>query len=347
MVASFITPDKLLNYTYPKEIASQLDEVADGNYIIDVENFRTNNKTKLLQQIYEMTEKRFKIIKKFVQKRDWDLFIAVEMGIDRLHHGFWSYSFKDHRLFKKGNEFENTVFEYYKFIDKKLAELLELFDKEIELMIVSDHGAKSLKGTFCINDWLLENGYLALKNEVSEKTSFNVDDVDWNKTKAWGSGGYYGKLYLNVLEREPKGVIPEDQVDSIKTELITKLSSIPGPEGDLISSKVYDVKKIYRRLEGYPPDLFILVGELDWRVTNSIGNDSLFLYENTRIDNANHDVNGIYIHSTDPRSALKTEENAQFDSGPLKQYSIIDIAPTVLDRFKIEIPEDLFGKIIN
>ena len=347
MVASFLTPDKLLNYTYPEEISEEIDEIAGGDYIIDVENFRTSDKSKLLSQIYEMTDKRFEVLKNFIQAKDWDLFIAVEMGIDRLHHGFWAYCFEDHRLFEEGNEFKNVIYEYYQYIDKKLAELIELFDDDTELIIASDHGAKNLKGTFCINEWLIENGYLVLKKEPIERSSFSENDVDWNKTIAWGSGGYYGKLYFNIQERESSGVITNDRIKTIKKELITKLSSFTGPEGDVITNRVYDVENLFQQLNGCPPDLFILVGELDWRVTNSIGNDSLLIYEDTRIDNANHDLNGIYIYSKSPKTALTKKSDLEFEPGSLKTRSIIDIAPTVLAKFNIDIPKEMSGKIIN
>ena len=35
--------------------------------------------------------------------------------------------------------------------------------------------------------------------------------VDWKKTYAWGEGGYYGRLFLNVQDREPQGLIPKDE----------------------------------------------------------------------------------------------------------------------------------------
>jgi predicted AlkP superfamily phosphohydrolase/phosphomutase len=347
MVASFLTPDKLLKYTYPQEISEEIDTIADGNYIIDVENFRTDDKKKLLAQIYEMTEKRFEIIKNFIKNKEWDLFIAVEMGIDRLHHGFWSYCFEDHRLYEEGNEFKNVIFEYYQYIDKKLAELIETFDEETELIIASDHGAKNLQGTFCINDWLMKNGYLKFKSNITEKTKFNVEDVDWDNTIAWGDGGYYGKIYFNVKGREKNGYISKNQVKDLKTKLTAELATIEGPEKEQIENRVIDTEALYHELNGCPPDLVILIGNLDWRVTNSIGNEKLFIYESTHIDNSNHDMNGIVIYSKNPKSALGKNEPVDVDVGSQNQYSIIDITPTVLNRLKIEIPNDLHGKIIE
>lgn len=57
MVASFLTPNKDVQYTYPDEIKAELDRAAGGNYMIDVDDFRTDSKDDLLKQIYDMTER--------------------------------------------------------------------------------------------------------------------------------------------------------------------------------------------------------------------------------------------------------------------------------------------------
>jgi len=349
LISGFLTPDKMLSYTYPEEIKDEIDSIAGGNYIIDIENFRTNDKKKLLSELYDMTEKRFKVIKNFVKNKDWDLFIAVEMAIDRLHHAFWSYCFPDHRLYNEKNEFKYVILDFYKYIDKKINELISLFDNNTELMIVSDHGARSLKGTFCLNDWLIKNGYLCLKRNHRNKTKFEWNDVDWENTLAWGDGGYYGKIYLNIEGREPNGIIPNSKIRIVKDDIIHKLSSLVGPDGKKITNQIFDTKNIYKKLNGCPPDLIIYIGHLDWRVTNSVGNKSLFMFEKTTIDNANHDINGIYIHSENPKFAINANKNVKIKikRDTMKKYSILDIAPTVLEKFNITNPDELSGKIIK
>jgi predicted AlkP superfamily phosphohydrolase/phosphomutase len=347
LISSFLTPDKELSYTYPEEIKDEIDTIADGNYIIDVENFKTTDKNKLLLEIYDMTKKRFKVIKNYIKNKEWSLFIAVEMGIDRMHHGFWSYCTPDHELYDNKNEFKEALIDYYKFVDKEISEMIELFDDDTELMIVSDHGARTLKGTFCLNDWLLENGYLNLKKEYKTKSRFDIGDVDWQKTLAWGSGGYYGKIYLNIDGREPDGMILNENVETIKREIMQKLSLLVGPNGEKIENDVFDTKKIYHEVNGHPPDLILYMGHLDWRVTNTVGNESLFMFEKTVIDNANHDKNGVYIHSERPKSALELGERAIIDMETIEQYSIMDVTPTVLDKFGINLPGSLRGRIIK
>ena len=50
-----------------------------------------------------MTEKRFRVAEHLLETRPWDLFFMVEMGTDRIHHGFWRFTDPEHRLYEPGN----------------------------------------------------------------------------------------------------------------------------------------------------------------------------------------------------------------------------------------------------
>src|SRR5436853_566895 len=134
-----------------------------GHYMVDVENFRTDDKDRLLAEIEEMTEKRFRLAEHLLETRPWDLFFMVEMGTDRIHHGFWRFTDHAHRLFEAGNPYEHAMLDYYKRLDTKIARLLRSADDDTAVLVVSDHGAKRMDGGVCINEWLRREGYLVLK----------------------------------------------------------------------------------------------------------------------------------------------------------------------------------------
>ena len=71
-----------------------------GDYLVDVPNFRTYDNDYLLRQIYTMTEKRFKLVKKWIAEKEWDFFMIVEMGTDRIHHGLWNYHDPTHHKYE-------------------------------------------------------------------------------------------------------------------------------------------------------------------------------------------------------------------------------------------------------
>jgi predicted AlkP superfamily phosphohydrolase/phosphomutase len=335
MVSSFLTPDKSVQWTYPAEAAAEIDAVADGDYIIDVKNFRTDDKDRLLAQIHLMTERRFKAFRHFYKKEEPDFAILVEMGIDRIHHGFWRYMDKTHRLYQSGNRYENAIHDYYVSLDKELARTLDLAPAGTEVMVVSDHGAKAMVGGFCINEWLQQEGYLTLKEQPAAPTKLKADMIDWSKTKAWGEGGYYSRIFMNVKGREPQGVIAQDDYPYERDGLIRKLQFTKDEKGENLGTIVYRPEEIYADIVNIPPDLIVHLGGLDWRSVGSVGVGTLHTFENdTGPDDANHAQEGIFITSIRLNTSV-----AQKDP-----YSIFDIAPTVLDYFGLEIPDDMIGE---
>jgi predicted AlkP superfamily phosphohydrolase/phosphomutase len=333
LVASFLTPDKEVAYTYPDDVKAELDQAADGDYIIDVEDFRTDRKDDLLKAIYTMTERRFKAFRHFYKKDFYDFAIMVEMGIDRIHHGFWRYFDKSHRLYEPGNKYEHAIHDYYVMLDTEIGATLDMLTSDTSVMVVSDHGAKTMVGAICINEWLQREGYLVLKEQPGERKRFSTSMVDWSKTKAWGEGGYYSRIFMNVEGREPNGVIPAAEYEAERDRLKARLEAIEDEDGKCIGTKAFKAEEVYREVNNIPPDLIVYLGNLDWRSAGSVGVGSVYLYENdTGPDDANHAEDGILI--------WKTPDGK---SGGPNSYSIYDIAPTVLNYFGIDIPDNMIG----
>src|SRR5205823_3921958 len=175
-----------------------------------------------------MTEKRFRLAEHLLETRPWDLFFMVEMGTDRIHHGFWRFTDSEHRLFEPGNPYEHAMLDYYKRLDSKIARLLRFADEETAVLVVSDHGAKRMDGGICVNEWLRREGYLVLREEPSEPTRLTPDLIDWSRTVAWGEGGYYCRLFLNVEGREPEGVVSPDDYERALHDVAPTLLELLG-----------------------------------------------------------------------------------------------------------------------
>ena len=334
LVASFMTPSKEVQYTYPDEIKVELDQVADGDYIIDVDDFRTDDKDKLLADIYRMTERRFKAFRHFLRKDDFRFAILVEMGIDRIHHGFWRFFDRSHRLYEPGNRYEYAIRDYYRALDTALGETIAAAGDEWSVMVVSDHGAKTMHGAICINEWLQRQGYLTLREQPQKQTRLKPEMIDWEHTRAWGEGGYYSRVFLNVQGREPQGVIPADRYEAFRDELKMGLEALTDEDGRNINTRCFKPEEIYREVNNIPPDLVVYLGDLDWRSAGSVGVGSIYLYENdTGPDDANHAEDGIFIWR--PPAGLRAKRQ--------ETYSIYDIAPTILRFLGLEVPPEMIG----
>ena len=195
MISCFLTPDKNSQFTYPDGLRHEVERVSDG-YILDVKDFRGEDKEQVLNTIYEMTGKRFKLTRHFIQNEDWDFLMMVEMGTDRIQHAFWGFFDNRHPRYLPGNKYENVIFDYYRYIDDEIGKTLALLDEDTLVLIVSDHGAMMMEGGLCINEWLINNGYLKLIHYPEEITQISKEMIDWGNTRVWGEGGYYGRLFL-------------------------------------------------------------------------------------------------------------------------------------------------------
>ncbi len=223
--------------------------------------------------------------------------------------------------------------------------MLSKIDDDTMVLVVSDHGGKKMEGGICINEWLWRNGYLALKEAPPEDkfdengkrilTPFTKVEVDWPNTTAWGSGGYYGRVFLNVEGREPQGKIKREDYEKVRDELIQRFKAIPDPDGKDIGTEVFRPQEIYQKVRNVAPDLIVYWGGLDWRSVGSFGHGGVYTFENdTGPDDANHAMNGMFI-LYDPRQPNSGRE--------IKGRQLMDVAPTILDLMGVKAPLDMQG----
>jgi predicted AlkP superfamily phosphohydrolase/phosphomutase len=326
-------------FTYPPELSDRVNTWSGGEYLVDVKNFRTDDKDYLLRQIYSMSRQHFHVVREMLRSQPWDFFMFVEMGVDRIHHGFWKFHDQTHLKYQPGNPYQHAIRDYYRYIDGEIGEVLKLAGEGTAVMVVSDHGAKKMDGGVCINEVLLREGWLALA-EATPGSPKPLDKVsiDWSKTRAWGEGGYYGRVFMNVAGREGQGLIPPGDYERMRDELAALLQGVRGPGGEDLGTVVYKPQAIYQKVNGVAPDLIVYWGNLLWRSVGSVGHGTIWTRENdTGPDDANHAQEGIFIFA-DPRHNLGGQQLSGLD--------IVDFAPTVMRHFELPIPADMLGKPI-
>ena len=335
-VSCFLTPPSAKAWTHPVELAAEVEEeLGPGGYIFDIPNFREQGLDVVLERVFQMTERRFRLARRLVRTKPWDLFMMVEMGPDRLHHVFWQYVDPRHPKHEPGNRYETAFQDYYRLLDRELGALLEALPDDAVTIVLSDHGARPMMGGVCFNDWLIREGYLALSEEVEGIVPAAKAPIDWARTVAWGDGGYYGRLFLNVRGREPQGVVDPERYEEVRGELARKLEAMPGPDGRPLGNVVIEPEDAYPEVRGVAPDLIVYFGDLDWRSVGTIGNPDVFTYENdTGPDGANHDRTGVFAMVGAPGQP----------AGRVEGLRLVDVGPTILSLYGIEPPEGAVGR---
>ena len=80
------------------------------------------------------------------------------------------------RSTRPGNKYETAFHDYYRFLDQEIGTLLEVLPEDVVTIVMSDHGARPMMGGLCFNDWLIQEGYLVLKEPVREITPIKEAD---------------------------------------------------------------------------------------------------------------------------------------------------------------------------
>jgi len=96
----------------------------------------------------------------FLNEQDWDLGIVHFQETDKVQHDL---------LGRTAGGFD-PLLAVFQEVDRLLAGLLEIArEREATVILLSDHGMGPQEGTFSVNTWLWQEGYLALKGGAAAR----------------------------------------------------------------------------------------------------------------------------------------------------------------------------------
>jgi len=257
-ISGFVSLD-LEKSVFPKEYLPKLKQL---NYKVDVDSSLAHkSKTLFLENLFEVLEARIKTYKYFWQEKDWDTFMLVFTGSDRLEHFLWNaYENENHK-------YHQDFLKYFKRIDEVIGEIANSIKKNDSLLMMSDHGMEKIKNNFYVNQFLKQKGFLSLDesqknyNQITEETTaFALDP---------------GRIYLNKKSKYPKGKIKKEQENKIINDLISAFSEIE-KDGQKIIKKTHKKEEIYQGKEiARAPDL-VLIENSGFRLRGNINKNVLF-----------------------------------------------------------------------
>jgi len=205
------------------------------------------------------------------------------------------------------------------------------------LIVMSDHGFSSFKRCVNVNTWLMQQGYLALKQDRMTGAD-HFQDVDWQKTKAFAVG--LSGIFLNRIGREKMGMVSEEEAETLKSEISAKLLELRDPEtGQTVISRVFDTARIYKGIyQRQAPDL--IVGykpgyRISWESVTGKMKPEVF-EDNVRAWSGDHSIDPEAV----PGVFFSNRKIAR------EKLNMLDIAPTVLDLFDVKIPSYMEGSPI-
>ncbi|MDD5317646.1 MAG: alkaline phosphatase family protein [Candidatus ainarchaeum sp.] len=172
MVSGFGTPNVESAFVHPPELKEAVLAASGTPYMIDVvlPDMESHDKTaveKFIRDTGNVAEQRMRIADMLMDKVDWDLFMLVITGTDRISHAFWKHMDETHPRHEPESGYKNEIRDFYARVDGYLGRLLGKLDDESILMVCSDHGSKASYGSFDLASWLVDAGFIKAVGKVS------------------------------------------------------------------------------------------------------------------------------------------------------------------------------------
>lgn len=364
---------------FPRQLFTELQNRL-GPYILDVplENYGPHDVARFLDDLNVCTATRRRYLLDLFDREDWDLFMVVLSGTDRIQHKLWDVLSGIVGVNGNGREgaIHRGILEYFGMVDRIAGEIESRLDGDDLLLLMSDHGFGSLEHEIAINRWLEHKrlfspvrGKLALKKGVRfargiqmkllsrlSPSSFErksrkriestetarkprVDFVNWRRTKAFSSTRTQQGITINLKGREPFGTVePGEQYEALRGTLIDSLRELRDP----VTGATME-NHVCRREDVYNGPY--------------VGNapDIVYLFDGGRIIATHQYGKEIFTPATwktgngmHRRQGIFIAKGKNVVPGrEIPMRSIMDIAPTILYHLGVEIPDDFDGKMIE
>ena len=289
-----------------------------------------------------------------------DCAIAVWPHVDRAQHFFWQFRNTQHEL-------SDAVDRVYEEMDRTTGALLEAFP-DADVLVVSDHGAGPLLGDINMGAWLAQNDYArygsATRSPLSAAWRFppsvrkaakriapglarrtmqatltgGLGAFEWSRTRAFL--GVNGDLWINRRDREPQGMVSEDEAPALVDELCGRALELRDPRSEApVFAAALRREDIYSGPAlDLAPDVMLDSWSAGYRVAPGRQASADVVIPPAPLAgveeswSSDHRPVGVFV-AAGPRIAR----------GQLEELSLYDVCPTALALLETEIPAGLDG----
>jgi len=379
MISGFpVPPGK--PWAYPESLMKKLNR-AVGGYEIDVPltkpaDMRGGGRA-YLAQVERLHSKSVKSAKTLLEWFHPDLFMTTLQGVDMVEHDFWRY------MKKPESGFSGVIEDWYVKLDAAVGELRKYADPDTFFLVLSDHGSTPVSASFHINEWLRAKGLLVLKGggKVKRKGSNYtkmresimktlppevikavysrmpdfiahkltasakieriltqlIDNIDWDRTRVFSTGGVQANFYLNDGDgTEMKGHDNSEQ--RLLAQLSTELGDLRHPvTNEKIRTIFHNKEETFPGpFQGEAPDLCVefFAGEEKVHVNPTLGSGKTWSF-------------APHLSAEHVREGYWALSGPGIRKGLVRDASILDLAPTIMELFHIQRPSDLDGKPLD
>jgi predicted AlkP superfamily phosphohydrolase/phosphomutase len=348
MVCGFDSTDRK-RAAYPAHLLDELEVSLEGPYpffyqtparhirklfpnaddAIRVGDEQRSNLADVVAESRRFTRDKLRAASILAEREPFDFLFVHVFETDHLAHEAWPAiadpEHPDHGLLAG----------YFQELDEGIGRLVESCYRweEPVVMLVSDHGFGPCRRRLLLNDWLVKEGLLVLRDAArpNQPEAAAWDRIDWRRTRAYA---IQTGIYFNTARFHPEGIVSEAELEPLTREVVARLRSELGDGAYALRVAPRDAIATSTRPE-LAPDLVVHLdsdvcamgyGELHGTVWAEAGGLQGY-----------HRMHGICVASGPGIRAGQT----------FAPVHMVDIAPTLLHLMGIADRDGLEGRVLS
>lgn len=172
LIAGMDTPGDDANLCYPPDLIGELREAIGGYNVFSKTSHEDLEQTR--NALHETARMRIQAGRYLWQRYQPQLMILVLMETDTIQHRFWKFMDPHHPQHDpaQAKRYGHAILELYQDIDRQLADFLAQVDEDTAVILMSDHGAGPLHRKIYTNNWLVQQGWMRLKDSLSSQLKY-------------------------------------------------------------------------------------------------------------------------------------------------------------------------------
>lgn len=366
MVSGMMTPGydvRLKGFVYPDKWEDPiLDDWAPEYEVDTIVHYEQDwRDATLCDRALVTLRKRKRVLEELLERDPVRVLFTVLETPDRLQHVYYRYMNPGDALYgsTEAETMRPHIAECFSAMDDIVGTLEDYADGG-GVIVCSDHGFTAWEASVHVNALLQQWGYLKLKPGATAMQSGvarrvvpaakrflprklarrakgrTFAAVDWSKSRAFASPIPLQGLFINLRGREPFGIVPESDLETLKDELTARFSELRGPDGEPVTDRVWRSEEVFSgdAIDG-APDLMPVMRDHRFELDDELFHRNAFS-DFGHLPRGQHHLDGMVIVAGDG-----------VEAGARIEGHVADVCPTLLHLAGLKVPSGLDGKVLT
>ncbi|MDH4208597.1 MAG: alkaline phosphatase family protein, partial [Anaerolineae bacterium] len=164
LISGMLTPSVEVEFTYPPGLYTEMvREIADYQIFLPARAALQMGFRDFVDRLRYLSRKRAEAALFLMRRAEWDFFMVHFQSSDVLQHALWSHLDPAHPQYSSIPERDRDYARsYYAELDALIGQVADQAGPDTTVIVMSDHGFGPARKRFHINQWLANEGLLAI-----------------------------------------------------------------------------------------------------------------------------------------------------------------------------------------